>query len=151
LGTQEPLGSTHTHREQLTAMFFAQPHMTAPLQIHEQFWQIRHQAFGANVCGCSPGQEERLLDLWTVDWQARALDGAMICRRMIEQPNRRFTGIARHLDERIQDEILAGQGGRLILRSHPRHQFLPRLIAQRKGLIRHLPRLHVAPTEGACF
>jgi hypothetical protein len=65
LGTQEAIRCGRAHGEQLASAFRSELEMLMPLQRFYQSGKKGHEPFGADAVGGVPGQEQRLLDVWS--------------------------------------------------------------------------------------
>jgi hypothetical protein len=104
LRPQQPLGSSHTHRQQLSPVFFTEMKVSIPLQQRNQPGQKRDEALHTRVMDGSPGQKERLLHCRAIDGQTRAHDPMEACGNMVEQGNHVFAPITRQFHTVISQQ-----------------------------------------------
>jgi len=105
-----------------------------PLKRIDQGGQKRDQAFGADVPGGLPGQQQGLLDLRTVMGRTGAQDLVLALWRMIQEANSAFASVASERDELIEQQALVGQRSLLIARSDVPEQLTPGLGTQSQSL-----------------
>jgi hypothetical protein len=83
MGTQEAIRCRCAHGKQLASALLGEVVMLIPFQGVNQARQERHQAFGTDAIGSTPGKKLRVLDFWPIMAPTRVQH----ILGMVEQPH----------------------------------------------------------------